>query len=105
MDDDYYRLPCGYGGFQGDVIKLSAKEYDYLFQNLSTVTDYDFREKLHRFDEWLRDKPHKVYSNWIKHIVNWLQNEGKQFNEGNNGGGGSLRGNTIPQQRWQAKRF
>jgi len=73
MAYDYYSLPNSKEPFDGLVIKLDSESFDYLFQGYAETDEYSFREKLHRYDEWLSTKPYKVYTNWVNHIVKWLQ--------------------------------
>jgi hypothetical protein len=75
---DYYSLPNTKEPFEGKVIKLDSAAFDYLFQNYASTSEYEFREKLQRYDEWLSDKPYKVYNNWVNHIVKWL-NKKEQY--------------------------
>lgn len=80
MAFDYYSLPNTKEPFNGLVIKLDEDSFDYLFQNYTTLSEYDFREKLHRMDEWLSDKPYKLYMNngWVNWIIKWLQPKKEQ---------------------------
>jgi len=75
MAFDYYSLPSTKEPFDGQVIKLDADAFDYLFQNYSDGNEYKFREQLHKMDCWFHDKPYKIYmkDGWVKHIVKWLQ--------------------------------
>ena len=73
--NDYYSIPNTKEGFKGDVIELNGEEFNLFFQKYSNgLTEYRFRDKLERMDNWLSDKPYKVTQNWINYIPQWLQN-------------------------------
>jgi len=75
MSFDYYSLPCTKEPFDGQVIKLTGEDFDYLFQNYTQTSEDKFREKLSRMDDWLSTKHYKLYANnnWVNWVIKWLQ--------------------------------
>lgn len=69
----YYTLPCSRDPFDGKVVKLSGDEFYLFFQLYSETSEYDFREKLERIDEWFLDKPYKVQSKYVEYLPKWLK--------------------------------
>lgn len=72
----YYTLPWSGEPFEGEVIQLDKQSFNILFQNYSGGMDeWRFRQKLEKYDEWFADKPLKVYENWLKYIIDWMEKD------------------------------
>ena len=74
-----YSLPCSFEAFDGEVIKLSGHEFALFFNKYSFEDEYAFRERLECMDYWLRDKPYRISSNWLKYITQWLTRDEKSL--------------------------
>lgn len=74
----YYTLPFSGDGFEGEVIKLDPESFNILYQRFCEHDEHRFRTKLEKMDDWFFDKPYKVYSNWLTHILKWMERENEK---------------------------
>jgi len=82
--EGYYSFPRITEDFDGQVIKLSARETNLLFQTYTTTgCPHKFVSRLDDMDIWFSGKPYRVYKDgaWIKQITDWLKKDREKYND------------------------
>lgn len=73
----YYTLPFSGEGFEGEVIKLDREGFGLLYNQYGWMhsSEHDFRERLHKMDEWFVQASGRAQQNYVNLVTRFLHKD------------------------------